>query len=96
MSPDLFHPYREMVLKEVQRLERFKFGGYNITHIRFADDTALVAVSAEKLQHMLDMTMRASEERGLTVNMGKSKELISRENSLGVSLEARRIRKELV
>ncbi|XP_042868763.1 uncharacterized protein LOC122251128 [Penaeus japonicus] len=73
MSPDLSSLYGEIILRELQGLVSVKIGGYNVSHIRYVDDTVLVADPAEKLQLLLDVTIRASEEEGLTVNMDKTK-----------------------
>ena len=88
MSPDLFNLYGEMILRELQDLEGVNIGGYNINHIRYADDTVLVADSVEKLQHLLNVTVRASEEKGLRVNMDKTKVMVaSKTNSPRIRIE---------
>lgn len=73
MSPDLFNLYGEMILRELQGLEGATTGGYNINHIMHADDTLLLADSAGKLHHLVDVMVRLSKQRCLTVNMGKIK-----------------------
>lgn len=97
MSPDLFNLYGEMILRELQGIEGVKIGGYNINYIRYADDTVLIADSGEKLQHLLNVTVRASEEKGLKVNMDKTKVLVaSKTNAPRVRIEARGRRIEQV
>lgn len=49
-----------------------------------------MAVSAEKLEHLLDVKVRASEERWLTVSMGKTKVIVvSKANAPRVRIEVR-------
>ncbi|XP_071510668.1 uncharacterized protein [Diadema antillarum] len=40
--------------------------------MRYADDTVILADSAEKLQGLMDVVSRASEEKGLSINIAKS------------------------
>lgn len=97
MSPDLFNLYGKMILRELRELEGIKIGRHNINHITYADDTVLVADSVQKLQHLLDVTVRASEEKGLRVNMDKTKVLVSsKTNPPRVRMEARGRRIEQV
>ena len=48
-------------------------GGFEINQLLFADDTALVADSEEKLFRLVSEFGRACERRKLRVNVGKSK-----------------------
>ena len=43
MSPDLFNYYSEMILQELEVEKGLKVGGQNITNLRYADDTVLLA-----------------------------------------------------
>lgn len=61
MSPDMFNLYGEIIQRELRELKSIKTG-CNINHIRYADDTVLVADSVETLQHLLDVTVKASED----------------------------------
>ena len=81
MSPDLFNLYSEMVMRQLQDKEGIKIGGYNINNVRYADDTVLVADGAEKLQELLNEVVRASQERGLTVNKDKTKVMVASKRS---------------
>ena len=45
-----------------------KVGGQNITNLRYADDTILLAESEEDLQKLLDVVVRESELKGLSIN----------------------------
>ena len=57
-------------------VDGFSVGGRNINNIRYADDTALVADSKEKLQELLTTIQRKSEEHGLNINTGKTEILV--------------------
>ena len=44
----------------------------NITNIRYADDTVLLAESASDLQELLDAVVTESEKKGLTISCKKT------------------------
>ena len=52
-------------------------GGRNINNIRYADDTVLIADSQEKLQKLLTKLSKVSEEKGLNINLSKTKILVT-------------------
>ena len=72
LSPDLFVLYGEIIMREIEGMEGFSIGGRNVNNIRYADDTVLIADSVEKLQALLDVVNRASEEKGLKINREKT------------------------
>ena len=72
MSPDLFNYYSEMILQELEVEKGMKVGGPNITNLRYADDTILLAESEEDLQKLLDVVVRESELKGLSINCKKT------------------------
>ena len=72
MSPDLFNLYREIIMREIETMEGFSIGGRIINNVRYADDTALVADSVEKLQELVSAVRTASEEKGLRINIEKT------------------------
>ena len=49
LSPNLFSLCSEKIMKTVQDLEGVQLGDMNINNLRYADDTALIANSNEKL-----------------------------------------------
>ena len=49
-----------------------KIGGQNITNLRYADDTVLLAKSVEDLQKLLHVVVRESELKGPSVNCKKT------------------------
>ena len=50
-----------------------KFGGRNINHLRYADDTTLMAESEEELKSLLMKMKEESEKVGLKLNIQKTK-----------------------
>ena len=49
-----------------------KVGGQNITKLRYADDTVLLAELVEDLQKLFDVVVRESELKGLLINCEKT------------------------
>jgi len=76
MSPDLFNYYSELILRELDKERGLGVGGRNITNIRYADDTVLIAESAEDLQRLLDIVVKESERKGLSLNCKKTECLV--------------------
>ena len=68
MSPDLFNYYSELILRELDKRKGLRVGGHNVTNIRYADDTVLLAESAEDLQKLLDIVVWESKRKGLSIN----------------------------
>ena len=58
-----------------------KTGGRNINHLKYADDTALMAESKEELKSLL-MKVKESETVGLKLNIIKKKNLRSWHSAL--------------
>ena len=54
-----------------------KIAGRNINHIRYADDTTLMAESEEELKSLLMKVKGESEEVGLKLNIQKKKTMAS-------------------
>ena len=50
-----------------------KFAGRNINHLRYADDTTLMAESEEELKNLLMKVKEESEKVGLKLNIQKTK-----------------------
>ena len=88
MSPWLFNVYMDGVVREVySRVNgmgvKLCVGGereWLLSQLLFADDTALVAESAEQLQCLVREFGRVCERRKLRVNVDKSKVMIVGEN----------------
>ena len=81
MSPWLFNAYMDGVVRDVNvrvlgkvlELLNADGGRFEINQLLFADDTALVADSEDKLCRLVSMFGRVCERRQLSVNVGKSK-----------------------
>ena len=81
MSPWLFDVYMDGVVQKVNvrvlgkwlELLSANGGRFEINQLLFADDTALVADSEEKLCRLVSNFGRVCERRTLRVNVGKSK-----------------------
>ena len=54
-----------------------KIAGRNINHLRYADDTTLVAESEEELKSLLMKVKEESEKVGLKLNIQKTKIMAS-------------------
>ena len=75
LSPDLFNLYTENILTEIEDIRGISVGGHNINNLRYADDTVLIAQSEKTLQKMLDIVVKASENRGLALNISKTESM---------------------
>ena len=53
------------------------YGGRNINNLRYADDTTLMAESAEELKSLLMRVKEESEKAGLKLNIKKTKIMVS-------------------
>ena len=54
LSPKLFNLYTEPIFRMLEELPGLLVGGKNINNFQYADDTALVADSEEKLQTIVN------------------------------------------
>ena len=54
-----------------------KIAGKNINHLRFADDTTLMAESEEELKSLLMKVKEESEKAGIKLNIQKTKVMAS-------------------
>ena len=72
MSPCLFNLYTEYIMRNAG-LEGagIKISGRNINNLRYADDTTLMAESAEKLKSLSMKVKKESEKVGLKLNIQK-------------------------
>ena len=52
-------------MKEIEDSYGISIGGVNVNNVRYADDTALIADSNEKLQIIVDKRIMESEKKGL-------------------------------
>ena len=80
LSPCLFNFYAEYI-KRIAGLEEaqagIKIAGRNINHLRYADDTTLMAESEEELKSLLMKVKEESKKVGLKLNVQKTKIMAS-------------------
>ena len=80
LSPCLFNLYAEYILQNARLDEtqtEIKIAGRNINHLRYADDTTLMAESEEELKSLLMKVKEESENVGLKLNIQKTKIMAS-------------------
>ena len=74
LSPCLFNFYAEYIMRNTGLEEThagIKIAGRNINHLRYADDTTLMAESEEELKSLLMKVKEESEKVGLKLNIQK-------------------------
>ena len=80
LSPCLFNLYAEDIIQNARLDEaqtRIKIARRNINHLRYADDTTLMAESEEELKSLLMKVKEESEKVGLKLNIQKTKIMAS-------------------
>ena len=80
MSPYLFNFYAEYIMRNAGLEDTqagIKIAGRNISNLRYADDTTLMAESEKELKSLLMRVKEESEEAGLTCNIQKTKVIAS-------------------
>ena len=80
LSPCLFNFYAEYIMRNTGLEEAqagIKIAGRNISHLRYADDTTLMAESEEELKSLLMKVKVESENVGLKLNIQKMKIMAS-------------------
>ena len=80
LSPRLFNFYAEYIMRNAGLEEAqagIKIAGRNINHLRYADDTTLMAESEEELKSLLMKAKEESEKVGLKLNIQKTKIMAS-------------------
>ena len=84
MSPWLFNVFMDRVVREVKMITLGRGLGmkgengceWKVSQLLFADDTALVVSTEERLQRLIDEIRVMCERRKLRVNVVKSKVLV--------------------
>ena len=72
LSPCLFNLFAEYIMRNAgldETQARIKIAGRNITNLRYADDTTLMAESEEKLKSLFMKVKEESEKVGLKLNI---------------------------
>ena len=80
LSPCLFNVYAEYIMRNAGLEETqagIKIARRNINHLRYADDTTLMAESQEELKSLLIKVKEESERVGLKFNIQKTKIMAS-------------------
>ena len=80
MSPCLFNLYAEYIVRNAGLEETqagIKIVRRNINHLRYTDDTTLMAESEEELKSLLMKVKEGSEKVGLKLNIQKTKIMAS-------------------
>ena len=80
LPPCLFNLHAEYIMRNAVLDElqaRIKMAGRNINHLRYADDTTLMAESEEELKSILMKLKEGSEKVGLKLNIQKTKIMAS-------------------
>ena len=76
LSPCFFNFYAEYIMQHV-RLDKaqagIKIAGKNISNLRYADDTTLMAESTEELKSLVRKVKEEREKAGLKLNIQKTK-----------------------
>ena len=85
LSPCLFNLYAKYIMKNAGLDEAqagIKIAGRKINHLRYADDTTLMAESEEELKSLLMKVKEESEKAGLKLNIQKPKTIASDPSTL--------------
>ena len=80
LSPCLFNLYAEHIMRNAGLEEAqagIKIARRNISNLRYADDTTLMAESEEELKSLLMKVKEESEKLGLKLNIQKTKIMAS-------------------
>ena len=80
LSPCLFNFYAEYIVRNAGLEEAqagIKIAGRNISNLRYADDTTLMAESKEELKSLLMKVKEKSEKADLKLNIQKTKIMAS-------------------
>ena len=80
LSPCLFNLYAEYIMRNARLDEAqagIKIAGRNISNLRYADDTTLMAESQQELKRLLMKVKEKSEKVGLKCNIQKTKIMAS-------------------
>ena len=76
-SPGLFNLYAEQIMRK-DRLDELqagiKTGGRNISSLRYADDTTIMAESEDKLKSLLMRVKEENESASLRLNIKTNKQ----------------------
>ena len=75
--PSFLSRYQVLITKNIKGLLKIKIAGRNISNLRYADDTTLMADSEKELKSLLMKKKGESEKVGLKLNIQKTKIMAS-------------------
>jgi len=82
LSPILFNLYSEFLIQEaLESTKGIKINGINITNIRYADDTVLLAESEDELHGMITKLCDSCANYGMSLNAKKTKVMLIRKGN---------------
>ena len=64
--------YTEMIIRSLEDNGGFRIGGRVINNLRYAEDTVILAKTEHELQHLMNIVVQQSEQKGLFLNIAKS------------------------
>ena len=73
----LFAMYTEMIMISVVDKGGFRIGGRLINNLRYADDTVILTETEHELQHLMNIVVQESEQKGLFLNIAQSYTMVS-------------------
>ena len=62
--PDLLSFYCEMIIQNIEGYPGIKVVGYNVSNLRYTDDTVLIAENKEDLQGLLHILKKKAKRKG--------------------------------
>ena len=80
-SPHLFAMYTEVIMRSLENKGGFRIGGTMINNLRYADDTVILSETEHELQHLMDIVVQESEQKGLFLNIAKSYTMVFSKSS---------------
>ena len=81
VSHHFFAMYTKMIMISLEDKGDFRIGGRVINNLRYVDDTVILAETEHKLQHMMDIVVQESEQKGLFLNIAKSYTMVFSKSS---------------
>ncbi|GFO47568.1 endonuclease-reverse transcriptase [Plakobranchus ocellatus] len=92
ISPDLFHLYSEIILRNLGDISGLKINEENLNNLKYADGIVFIAESGEHFQKLLDSVVLESKRMSLSLNVKKTEcTVISKKSSGALSEVSKRI-----
>jgi len=93
ISPLLFNAALERIFRRLDWQDRgISINGRRLSHLRFADDIALISETSEELQLLLQELDTESTQDGLKINDAKTEMMSSEEDATPIQLRGRDIK----